>query len=103
MRGCVPSLPGQEDDWCTLPEEVSDGFCLFGDTLVWPAGEPEVAEAALLSCVQVAQTQHSGDIVLQSGCSHQRHLKVTILFAALCRPVASTLLLRGRNKTHSHV
>ena len=90
MSQCTP---GQEAYWCTLPEELGDGFRLFGDTLVWPAGEPEVPEAALLSCVQVAQTQHGGYIVIQSGCSHHCNLKVTILLTALRRPVASTLLL----------
>ena len=56
MRQCTQVLVKKPTGAHSLPEELCDGFCLFGDTLVWPAGEPEVPEAAFFSCVQVAQT-----------------------------------------------
>ena len=55
MRQCNPRVK-KPTGTHSLPEELGDGFCLFGDALVWPAGEPEVPEAAFLSRVQVAQT-----------------------------------------------
>jgi len=81
----------------TVPEEVSDRFGVFGNALVGPAGQPVVLHTADFLCVQVAQLQYCGYMILQGGCGNDCYLETAILFGPLGRPVACTLLLCRQN------